>query len=140
MQRYKIVNIILFVFSAIFSLCSYYLISSNYCLNGCNLDFKLEVVNPVYAGGYILTGVLAVLLLFPADLFRRWLWYLGGPFLVITLIELSTIPTRGGNIASPTRVGMAELMMQGLVILSVLFIVGYYTWTWYQKREKPTIK
>ena len=135
-SKYKWLNIILLIVAAIIYAWVYYLFSINYCVEGCNLDLKLNLLNPVYAGGHILIMSLAILLVFPADLFRRWLFYAGGPFFILSVIDISTIDTRGGSIVSPTRAGMAELSGQLLLALTILFIVGYYGWFWYKNRRQ----
>jgi hypothetical protein len=113
----------------------YYFIGSCGDIN-CVYNYSEKYYRPIAAAAPYLIGILSALLFFPVDLFRRWSWYLGGPFLLITIWNISTISTRGGSIISPTRVGMAELQMQILAGLTVLFITGYYVLRWYKIRSK----
>jgi len=134
-NKYKWINIAFFLFTVMIYGTVHYLFSANYCVDGCNSELKSSIFNPLYAGGHIVIMCLGLLLIFPADLFRRWLFYVGGPFLILSLLEISSIETRGGGITAPTRVGMAELLMQILFAITVLFIVGYYLLTWYKNRS-----
>jgi hypothetical protein len=136
MSKSKIFQIILFAAVASFALFINVYVNQGYCVDNCSVDLMRAIINPVSVGSPILAVVLFSLLFFPTDLFRRWSWYLGGPFLLITIWNISTIPTRGGSIISPTRVGMAELLMQILAGFTVLFIVGYYGLQWYKNRSK----
>ena len=134
-SKYRWINIILLVLVA-----GLYLINKYYGVGLCDdleclYNFGYKYSAPISVSFPWLVVSLAALLFFPADIFRRWLFYAGGPFLFFSVWQISLIETKGGSIISPTRVGMAELLMQGLLILTVLFIAGHYARRWYKSRK-----
>lgn len=134
-NRYKVVNIALAIVFTAFAIGINFYVTQGYCTDYCSVEIVRGLISPVLAATPILALVLVSLLFFPADLFRRWLWYCGGPLFILFVWEVAGVSTDGGSIAAPTRVGMAELLAQMYAGATILFIIGYYVWRFYKKRR-----
>jgi hypothetical protein len=140
MSLYKIVNLTAAGLFGVTAFVVNYYVNQGYCVDRCGFELMRSFVNPVGISTPIITGVLVFLLLFPADLFRRWLWYLGGPFLILTVIAISNISIYDSGILAFRRGPMAELLMQTLAVLTVIYVVAYYVWQGYWRKNDPSEK
>jgi hypothetical protein len=129
-ERYKLINIISCFIVALITLGVYYYIAQGYCIDNCSTELKKGVLNPIYSGGKLLTIILAILLLFPSHIFKKWLFFVAPPILLLTYVLVSGISVYSGNLLNPTRAQMAENCMILLAVVTALLVIGYLLYDW----------
>lgn len=92
---------------------------------------------PIFYGGKWLAAILGVLLLFPAHIFRKWLFYVAPVVLLLTWYLVQGISVYSSNLLNPTRARMAENGMMLLAGITVVFVVGHLL---YDRRKKKPIR
>ena len=139
-EKYKLINIFLFVFILFFLFYMHNHYDSWFRGNEA-LDFDKYyrgIYSPIFYGGKWLAGILAVLLFFPARFFRIWLLYIAPPILLLTFWLVQGISVHSGNLLNPTRAKMAENGMMLLALITVLFLVTSFIIEWRKKSKLPT--
>ena len=134
-ERYKLINLGLFLIVFLVVVSIYFYIIQGYCIKNCDLYFKIGIINPVFSGGQWLVGILAFLLFFPARIFRNWLFYIAPPILFLTYFLVQGISVYSSNFLNPTRAQMAENGMLLLAGVTVAFVIGHLI---YARKKKST--
>lgn len=138
-EKYKLVNI--FLLSGVLLLLIYmYLNYDNWFKGPEAFDFYkyyYGIYNPVFSGGKWLAGILGVLIFVPAHIFRRWLFYIAPPIILLTYFIVQGISVYSGNLLNPTRAKMAENGMVFLAVVTIVFVAGQLI---YDKRKKNNSK
>lgn len=119
-EKFKSINLIFFLGVLLTAIYIYFYVNSGQCNINCSLEFKKGILNPIYSSSIWLVGILGSLLIFPATIFRKWLFYIAPPILLITLYLVQGISVYSGNPFNPTRAKMAE---NGMLILSVVTVI-----------------
>ncbi len=119
-EKYKLINIFCFVFVGVVVSITYYYITLGYCVNNCDIELKKGLLNPIYSGGKWLLIILGFLLLFPPHIFKKWLFFVAPPVLLLTYFLVQGTSVYSGNLLNPTRAQMAE---NGMIVLAVITVV-----------------
>ena len=99
-------------------------------------EYYYSIYAPIFSGGKWLAGILAVLLLFPARIFRTWLFSLAPVTLIITYFLVQGISVHSSNLLNPTRAQMAANSMVVLAVLTAVLIIGQQV---AQRRKKKAL-
>lgn len=124
-EKYKLINSVVFVVL----LCVLFFMNVNYTnwFSGPDaLDFYkyfYAIYDPIYSGGKWLVVILGVLLLFPSRIFKKWLFFVAPPVLLLTYFLVQGISVYSGNLLNPTRAQMAENGMIVLAVITAVFVV-----------------
>lgn len=137
-EKYKIINLILFIFIFLVVASLYIYVTRGYCIDNCSLDLKKGIINPLFSGGKWLAGILGVLLFFPSRIFRKWLFYIAPPILLLTFFIVRGISVYSGNLLNPTRAKMAENGMMLLAVVTSIFVVTHLILNWRKKKSAPS--
>ncbi|MBY0538529.1 hypothetical protein K2P47_04005 [Patescibacteria group bacterium] len=129
-EKFKLINLFLFLVVLLTVVFVYLYVNSGNCINNCTVELKKGIINPVYSGGLWLAVILGILLLFPAQIFRKWLFYIAPPILLITLYLVQGISVYSGNPLNPTRAQMAENGMFVLAVVTTLFVLMQLYLSW----------
>ncbi|MBP6924319.1 MAG: hypothetical protein KBB78_02000 [Candidatus Pacebacteria bacterium] len=132
-EKYKIINLFLFLGLMVTVVGIYFSVDQGYCVDRCSLEFKKGFLNPIFSGGKWLAGILAVLLFVPSRIFRKWLFYIAPPILLLTFFLVQGISVYSTNLLNPTRAKMAENGMMLLAVVTVVFVIGHAI---YDRRKK----
>lgn len=100
-------------------------------------DYRDAIYAPIFYGGKWLAGILGVLLLFPSRIFRKWLFYVAPPILLLTFFLVQGISVYSSNLLNPTRAKMAENGMILLAILTIVFVIGHIIYDWRKRQVRP---
>ncbi|MEK7462659.1 MAG: hypothetical protein AAB618_03730 [Patescibacteria group bacterium] len=138
-EKYKLINLGLFL---VVSLALYYMgLNYDEWFKGPDaLDFYKyhhAIYAPIFYGGKWLAGILGVLLLFPARIFRKWLFYVAPPILLLTFFLVQGISVYSSNLLNPTRAQMAENGMTLLAIITAIFVAGHLIYGWRKNKVLP---
>lgn len=136
-EKFKLINLGLFSLVLIVIMLVYIYVDSVNCINNCSLEFKKGFLNPVYSGGKWLVLILGTLLFFPSHIFRKWLFYVAPPILLLIWYMVQGISVYSGNLFNPTRAKMAENGMFVLVIFTAIFVLVQLYLNW--KKVKNNI-
>lgn len=134
MNKYKIINVILLAVVSVVIYGIHYYIGEGYCRDGCSLEFKKGILNPLLSAGKVLIPILAFLLLFPGHYFRRWLYYVLPIPLILTVIVVANISVHTSSITVTPRYLAAEYGMYVLGVCTVLFVL-WQGWREWRKRR-----
>jgi hypothetical protein len=134
MDRYKKINILLLVIVVSVATSAYFLWLGK-CLSSCSIDLIDTWIAPLFYGGRALAVLLAVLTLFPGNIFKRWLQFIFSWGFPISIMLVAGIDIHSSNILNPSRDEMAELLGWFFGILTVIFIAAYYLTLWWKKRK-----
>lgn len=138
-EKYKLINLGLFLII----LAGLFYMKLNYEIWFRNTDdiyylydYRDGIYSPLFSGGKWLVANLGVLLVFPSRIFRKWLFYVAPPILLLTFFLVQGISVYSGNLLNPTRAKMAENGMFVLAVLTALLIIGHLISDWRNKRKK----
>lgn len=138
LNRYKLINLALFLSVLLIVMALYIYVTQGRCIDNCSLDVKEGIINPVFMGGKWLAGILGVLLFVPSRIFRKWLFYVAPPIILLTYFLVQGISINSGNLLNPTRAKMAENGMTVLAVVTIVFVVGHLVYDWRKKKlSKP---
>ncbi len=135
---YKYLNVILLLFTANATLYLNYNYS-NYCLDEdiyCYYNFYDKVYDPLYFSGFILSVILGGLLLVPAHIFRKWLFYVAPLVIIATYFLVIDISVYSSNVMQFTRANMAQLGMYFLGAVTFMFVWVHLFLDWRQKTKR----
>lgn len=135
-EKFKLINLGLFLVLLLMTVFIYIYVNSGNCINNCSVELKKGIINPMYSGGKWLTIIVGTLLIFPVHIFRKWLFYVGPPILLLTFYLVQGISVYSGNLLNPTRAKMAENGMFVLAIVTAIFILVHLYLNW--KKVKLT--
>jgi hypothetical protein len=135
-DQYKKINTLLLA-SSVLVLVGAELVWNLYCTTAevCSYEFRNTYLRPIIHGGYGLIAIFATLLVFPGNLFKRWLQFIFSWGFPVSLGLISAINVNSSNILSPSKAKMAELLSWFFFILTVIFISAYYLTLWWKKRK-----
>jgi hypothetical protein len=134
-ERYKLVNIILFVAMLIV----FTIMTTNYNKWFQNADigyiYKIfdAIYHPIMIATKWLAGILGGLLLFPSHIFKKWLFFVLPIPLVVTYWLVQNISVNSGGVLHITRAQMAENGMIVLTMVTAVFVVGHLL---YDRKKK----
>ena len=137
-EKYKLINITLFLSVLLLVGALYVYVSQGYCLENCSLDLKKGIMNPLFSGGKWLAAILGILILFPAHIFRKWLFYVAPVVLLLTWYLVQGISVYSSNLLNPTRAKMAENGMMLLAGVTVVFVLAHLIYDWHKKKMSKT--
>ena len=137
-EKYKLINLSLFLSVLFVVVVLYVYVNQGFCSENCSIDFKKGIMNPVFLSGKWLAGILGVLLLFPSRIFRKWLFYVAPPVLLLTWYLVQGISVYSSNLLNPTRANMAENGMMLLAVITVVFVIGHLIYDRRKKKAMPT--
>jgi hypothetical protein len=132
-EKYKLINLALFIIVLFIVVSIYVYVTQGHCIDSCSSDLKEGVMNPVFSGGRWFVGILGVLLLVPARIFRKWLFYVAPPVILLTYFLVQGISVHSGNLLNPTRAEMAENGIFVLAVTTAIFVIGHLI---YDRRKK----
>jgi len=134
MSVYKKINIGLLVLTIVISIGAY-LFWSYKCFGACSIDLIDTWLFPLYYGGRYLPVILGILVILPGEIFKRWLQYIFWWAAPLSLKLVYDINIHSGGILSVSKADMAESLAQLFLIVTIIFIVGYYLILWLNKRK-----
>jgi hypothetical protein len=137
-EKYKLVNVSLFIIVLIvFAVMN---LNYNKWFQGADIDYIYKVFDsiyhPVMVSAKWLAAILGVLLLFPARIFRKWLFYIAPVVLLLTWYLVQGISVYSSNLLNPTRAKMAENGMMLLAAVTVVFVIGHLVYD--RRKNKAT--
>lgn len=135
LNTYKIINFVIMVVTCLIVIGIYYYVTSGQCINNCSYELKQGLIDPIYSGGKWLVAVLGVLLIFPGHIFRKWLFYIAPPILILTWYLVQGISVYSGNLFNPTRAKMAENGMFVLAFVTTVFVLAQLYLDWKKRRK-----
>lgn len=135
-EKYKLINLLLLIlFAIVFSV-----MNSTYdrWFKDADIYYIYDVFNgiyqPIMVAAKWLVGILAALLLFPSRIFRKWLFYIAPPIILLTYFLVQGISVYSSNLLNPTRAKMAENGMMLLAIVSIVFVAGHLVYEWRKRK------
>lgn len=134
--KYKLINLLLFVSTAI----AFTIMSTTYdrWFKNADIYYIYDVFDGIYHPATVaskwLAGILAALLFFPARIFRKWLFYVAPPILLLTYFLVQGISVYSSNLLNPTRAKMAENGMMFLALVTVIFVSSHLIYEWRKKK------
>ena len=93
-------------------------------------------MKPLLAGGKVLVPILFLLLLLPAEIFRKWLWYIAPWSFAIVIYFVLDISVYSSGVMQIGRGNMASLGMKVLGVITAAFIVGHFGYQYLSKKTK----
>ena len=139
-ERYKLMNISLsFIVLVVFCVMS---LNYNRWFQDADIDHIYKVFDaiyhPVMVSAQWLAAILGALILVPSRIFRKWLFYVAPPILLLTWYLVQGISVYSSNLLNPTRAKMAENGMMLLAVVTVIFVVGHLIYDRRKKKAMPT--
>lgn len=139
LSTYKYLNVALLITVAVIIYYYYYLLSMP-CSDPvnettCIYDYKYAIYQPIYFGGKWLAIILGVLLFLPTHIFRKWLFYVAPPVILLTLYLVQDISVYSNSLLNPTRAKMTENGMFVLAAVTVVFVAVHLFLDWKKKRN-----
>ncbi len=92
--------------------------------------YYYAIYDPLFTGGKLLLIILGILLFFPTHIFRKWLFYIAPPVILLTFYLVQGISVYSGNLLNPTRGKMAENGMIVLAVVTTIFILTQLFLDW----------
>lgn len=129
-KKYKLINLAFFIIVSIITAVIYLYVNQGNCIDNCSLELKKGILNPLFTGGKLLLIILGILLFFPTHIFRKWLFYIAPPVILLTFYLVQGISVYSGNLLNPTRGKMAENGMIILAVVTMMFIVTQLFLDW----------
>ena len=135
MSVYKKINIV-----GVIILVFVYVATSVYWNIHCsNLDCDEILIDgwlrPLLKSSFWAILIFGLLILFPGDVFKRWLQYILWWAVPLSLKLVYDISAHTGGIMSVSKADMAESLGQIFLIVTAIFIAAYYLITWWKKRK-----
>ena len=123
MSKLNKVAILFFIAVIIITIFSWYLLGLDCKDASCLFDKKLSLYAPLYYGGRWLVLVTFALLFISPGIFKKWLLYIASPVLLLSIFLVGSISVYSDGIIKMSRSDMAELCMQGLAIVTIVFLL-----------------
>lgn len=124
-NKYKKINLLLALVTVGLFVSLYAFVYLGYCTELCSLEFKKSFINPVLSGTKWLSLILVTLLAVPSHIFRRWLFYVAPPLIILTVFLVQNISIYSSGIMQMSRGKMAENGMIVLGVITIIFGVGH---------------
>lgn len=90
--------------------------------------------HPVMVVSKWLAGIFAFFLIMPSQVFKKWLFFVALPIMLVIYYLVQSVSVFSGNLLNPTRAQMAE---DGMIVLSgitIVFVLGYLVYDWKKGR------
>ncbi|MFN3188130.1 MAG: hypothetical protein ACK42D_01115 [Candidatus Paceibacteria bacterium] len=120
-----------------------YQISSGWCIDNCTYEYKNSFLDPTIIYLQFLLPVLAILLLLPANFFKRFVLYVLSWYLPLSffLIASESPYNTGGFLGLAGRKFSASLTGFGLLVVTAVFLLVSLGWLGYKywKNRKRSI-
>lgn len=135
LNKYKIINLSLIaVFGSLAIGINYYL-KQGYCVDLCSFETLNGFLKPMYFFSFWFSLILIFFQFLPTHIFRKWLFYVAPPVILLTLYLVQDISVYSNSLLNPTRAKMTENGMFVLAAVTVVFVAVHLFLDWKKKRN-----
>lgn len=89
----------------------------------CLYDKKISFYAPLYHASKWLSLIMFFLIFASPDVFKKWLFYIASPTILLTIFLVSNISIYSDGVIKLSRTDMSQLGMQGLAIVTAVFLL-----------------
>ena len=103
-----------------------YLMFSQKCFGECEMWTISSTIKPLFFGGIAISASLVLLLFFPSTIFKRWLRYIAGWYVPLSILLVLSTPRSGGGMLMPDQGIFAVQLMSILFVITAVYAVVQY--------------
>ncbi len=122
---YKWINMLLLFSAVATTLIINFYLRNGYCIDVCSFEQLNGFIKPIYFFTLILSIILLFMLMIPVYIFRKWLFFIAPPILLITFFLVIDISVYSSNVMQITRASMAQFGMYVLAAVTIVFVLGH---------------
>ncbi len=123
MSKLNKLAIVVFIVVLAVTVFSWYMLGLDCVDARCLYDKKLSFLAPLYYAGRWLALIMFALLFVSSVVFKKWLLYIASPVVLLTLLLVGNISVYSDGIIKLSRSEMAQFCMQGLALITVVFLL-----------------